>query len=223
MAIESAITTGTEEGRFLLTVTGDIHGRIMDRLGLEHLNIPVGKVPIGQRNGIADIRQFWTLARDGFRWNLRMEDIRPWRGLDAGLLTKATRPEQLPDLSVFRRAFGLDLPSKPDRVQDPTKTPAYYTFRHIVDVLGCLKQRRVVSLEILGDDSAARLGELGTTETYWTRDIRPDEVWESMRQIETGMMQAIFGRGFVTGYMETMKAAHFFSTGEGLARRTLGN
>ena len=216
MKSQQEVSTGRNEGAYLLEVTGNIRERILERLFLEAIGISVVQTPVGRQYGIAYVRDFWNQAREGFRWNLRMEDVTPWEGIDPGRLVSGTSPQQEVDLSVYKKAFGL--PTKNSSVPvDPTKTPAYYLFQHVVSTICFLSKRKIVSLEELGVDRAGELGYLGKQQTFWMQDVRPDVVWELMTEIETGMRYAIFSKGKVGEHRETMKAAHFFSAGEQLA------
>ena len=254
---QEIVTDGRQEKQKLLTTLGDINGLISQRIQREAQSGRMGieiTDPVLSRYAdqqVEPIKRFWRMARDGYRWQLRMDRLKECKGInpqrlvaatipgakepkkpqyDLSLYLKAfgeeTLPQELttvttePDLALFQKAFAKDNSEEP-RLVDPTETPSYYLYSHILTTLRRLQQLRVVNLQGLAVEEAQSLGWLANSPSYWTEDVRPDTIWENMRVIEIGMMHAIFSRGSVWDFDEVKKAAHFFAIGSGIAQRSL--
>lgn len=110
------VADGKRETDSLMITFGDIQRLVflrihkeaeMDRMGLDIATPFLAR----SDHRTASINNFWKMARDGYRWQLRMDRIRACKGIDPQRIMIATlsrtdkRSEQKMDLSVYDRAF----------------------------------------------------------------------------------------------------------------------
>lgn len=188
---------------FVSRVSTDGMLRVVDRLNLEGLGIPVRTVPVGGREGAKDLFGMFDKARQGFRLLFQMHsykpsEIDPARFLQGvGISTEDEAARFINGLSPSRSML------KPNNGFSLSVALAFTA------TLRKLAQAETVSFYYLGITPADDDTNLILHPSYWNYSITPETVWNTISGVEANVRKAVLHRGFVENPDSLYQAAHF--------------
>lgn len=200
----------------LTSTLGDYEGRILGRLQLEQMSLPVRNTPVGGSEGIDALTGFWKHAREGFRMAFRM-DREGRHNINPGLLLAATTAGRANGIWEEIRSLGIKIP-----LENPRLNPALVFFGHVLVSIGDLNRQGNVSLASLEPSfKGKRLGNLAQHNINWRRNIDPETIWGTINELARGSQVALHQPGnFDRGTIDPiLRVAQFFAEGVNLTQK----
>lgn len=211
-----------KDARFLTGVTSQITDRIVTRLELENMAIQVTQTPVGGSEGAEVLRDFWGLAREGFRTTLSMNQLRRY-AINPEKLLLATTEANSTGIWEELAELGIKLPV--GKIESPHAQSSMSVFGHTLVAIGQLNRRREVSLAFFETPVRGRnLGHLAHEQTNWQRNIDPENIWRVIGELADYTDQALYSKNpyYRNTIQPILRAAHFFAEGEYISRETFG-
>lgn len=177
--------------------------RVVDRLNLEDLGIPVRTIPIGGIDGVNDLFGMFDRAKQGFRLlfqmnKLRFDEIDPEKFLSAVGVSAEDEAARLTN-DIF--------PS--GKLNQPNKDFSLSVAMAFASTIRSLAQAETVNFYYLGIIPTTDDPTFILTPSYWKINLSPETIWNTIGQMDSAVKTAVLQDGFVENTPVLYKAAHF--------------
>ncbi|MBI2019006.1 hypothetical protein HYS96_04890 [Candidatus Daviesbacteria bacterium] len=179
--------------------------RVVDRLNLAGLNIPVTTIPVGGRAGANDLFGMFDKARQGFRLLFQMDSYKSGK-IDP---TRFLRKVGISTEDEATRFINGLFPSR--AMVEPNYGFSLSVALAFAMTLRNLAQAETVNFYYLGITPADDDTGLMLHPSFWKYNITPETVWGTIGIVEAIVRQAVLQRGSVENPDRLYKAAHFLA------------